>query len=236
LTTSPYGRISLFFISILLVLTWGFYKTYLIFFPSFAGFTFIHHFHGVIMLIWMLMLIVQPLLIRSGRLSLHRLIGKFSFLIAPLVVISIFFAAKTSFLRSEPPLPVYEKIAGIALPIPSMLAFAVLYCLAILNRRHTYQHMRYMIGTALMMIGPGLGRALIVYFNIPFPQSVNIIWYVTMGIAAALLLNDLLRKQSFTANGVILAVVGACYITWQLRYTQAWQATGELIATHFFRP
>jgi hypothetical protein len=63
----PYRGISLFFVLVMAIITWGFYKTYIIFFPSFTGFNNVQHFHGAMMVTWMLFLIVQPLLIRSGQ-------------------------------------------------------------------------------------------------------------------------------------------------------------------------
>jgi hypothetical protein len=86
----PYGRISLFFVIVLAFITWGFYKTYIIFFPSFTGFNNLQHFHGAMMMIWMGFLIVQPLLIRSGKVTTHRAVGKLSYVIAPLLMVSIF--------------------------------------------------------------------------------------------------------------------------------------------------
>lgn len=233
-TSIPYSRISLFFVFVLALLTWGFYKTYIIFFPSFTGFNSVQHFHGAMMLTWMIILIIQPLLIRSGKRSAHRLIGRLTFVIAPLVVVSIFLASKMVYQRPQPPLPENEKIGMIALSIPAMIAFAILYCLAIANRRNTYNHMRYMIGTSLLMIGPGLGRALIVYFGMSLPQSVSFESYLTIGIATALLLNDVLNKKSLSANAIVLAVVTLVYITWQFRLSLAWQDIGGFIAKNFF--
>lgn len=65
-------RIGYFFIGVLIVTILGFYKTYLVTFPDFAGFTSAHHFHGAIALTWILMLIVQPFLIRAGKYDIHR--------------------------------------------------------------------------------------------------------------------------------------------------------------------
>ena len=233
-TSVPYGRISLFFVLVMAVLTWGFYKTYIVFFPSFEGFAFVHHFHGAMMLIWMGFLIVQPLLILWKKQSIHRLIGKSSFIVAPLVVLSIFLVAKFSYYRPEPPLPPEIRIAEIALPIPNMLAFALFYVLAILNRRHTYHHMRYMIGTGILMIGPGLGRALGVYFHIPFLQSVDIVMYVMAGIAALLMLNDYWRERSYKANAIVFLGIAACYLIWEMRMTGIWQSIGSFIAKYMF--
>jgi hypothetical membrane protein len=64
-----------------------------------------------------------------------------------------------------------------------------------------------MIGTAIMMIGPGLGRALIIYYQVPFPTAVSYIFYVEMAIAAAFLSSDILRKKSYMANTIVLSVI-----------------------------
>jgi hypothetical protein len=146
-TPIPYRLISSFFVLILAMITWGFYRTYLVFFPAFTGFTPIHHFHGAVMMAWMMMLIVQPLLIRYGRVSIHRAIGRLSFVIAPLVVFSIFLTAQMGYNKPEPNLTHADKIAGLALTMPALFSFAVFYILAIYSRRNTYSHMRYMIGT-----------------------------------------------------------------------------------------
>lgn len=233
-TAIPYRRISLFFIIILGLVTWGFYKTYLIFFPSFEGFTITHHFHGAMMMIWMCFLIVQPLLIRAGKTNIHRFIGKLSYLIAPLLMVSIFLVSRISYYRQVPGMTHEDKIAEIALSTPYIPALAILYCLALMNRRHTYDHLRYMIGTSLFMIGPGLGRALIVYFDKTLDQAVDFTDFLSIGIAAALMLNDMLRKKSYKAFAIVLAVVICLHIIWESRNTALWQPVGEFIAKNFF--
>jgi len=230
----PYGRVSLFFFLILLVVTWGFYKTYIIFFPSFQGFRPVQHFHGAMMMIWMALLIIQPLLIRAGRLSIHRLIGRLSFIIAPLVVLSMFLITKFSYYKPVPPLSHQEKIGGLALQAIDIAQFALFYCLAIINRRNTYNHMRYMIGTAVMMIGPGLGRAFIVYYNIPFDAAIAYIFYVEIAVCAAFLLSDILRKGSFRANAIVLSAIVVHFLLWEFRLHQPWQSIGGLIAAYLF--
>jgi hypothetical protein len=122
----------------------------------------------------------------------------------------------------------------IALSMPAMVAFATLYSLAIINRRNTYNHMRYMIGTSLLMIGPGLGRALIVNFGMELPQSVSFESYLTIGIATALLLNDMRNKKSISAFAIVLTVVTLTYLAWEFRLSPPWQRVGEFIVRNFF--
>ena len=46
----------------------GFSKTYIQFFPKFDGFKAAQHFHGMMMMGWLLMLLVQPILILKGKI------------------------------------------------------------------------------------------------------------------------------------------------------------------------
>ena len=107
------------------------------------------------MMIWMAFLIAQPLLIRSGKLAIHRAIGKLSYLIAPLLIVSFFLVSRMVYNRPEP-VPHEEKIATIALSIPYLFGFAIFYSLAIINSKETYKHMRYMIGNSFLMFAPVL--------------------------------------------------------------------------------
>ena len=230
----PYRGISLFFVLVMAVITWGFYKTYIIFFPSFTGFNNVQHFHGAMMVTWMLFLIVQPLLIRSGKITIHRTIGKLSYVIAPLLIVSIFLASRMVYHRPEPILPHEERIAGIALSIPFMFAFAILYSLAIINRKNTYQHMRYMIGTSFLMIAPGFGRALIIYYQNSLQDAVNYSNYLVFAIAGGLMINDIIKKRSYTAFAIVLLIFIIIHLTWNYRYSGVWQNIGETFAKVFF--
>ena len=80
-----------FLIIFLMIITLiGFYPTYISKFPSFTDITSIHHFHGAMMMIWFLLLIIQPFLIGYKKYTIHRTLGKLSYVIAPLVLFSIF--------------------------------------------------------------------------------------------------------------------------------------------------
>ena len=120
------------------------------------------------MLLWLMLLIVQPLLIKNKKYQVHRFIGKLSLIIAPLLILSIFLISKMVYHRVNATTSQQEALAAIVLGIPDMFAFILFYYLAIFNSRNRAIHMRYMIGTALLMIGPGLGRILITRLSIAF--------------------------------------------------------------------
>jgi hypothetical protein len=212
----------------------GFYKTYIIFFPSFTGFNNVQHFHGAMMMVWMTFLIAQPLLIRSGKLAIHRAIGKLSYVFAPLLILSIFLVSRMVYQRPEPVVPHEEKIAMIALSIPYLFGFAIFYSLAIINRKETYKHMRYMIATSFLMIAPGLGRALIIYFNKSLDYAVNFSNYLVMVIAIGLLINDIMKKRSWSPFAIVLFIFLLLHLTWNFRNSGLWQSIGEGFAKIFF--
>lgn len=229
-TIAKYDRVSLLSIGILLVLLWGFYRTYIVFFPSFEGFLFVQHFHGVMMSLWMAFLIAQPLLISRKKNRIHKLIGKSSFVIAPLLMISIFGVSRMTFQRNLASSTMEEAVAGISLSIPGLIIFAALYGLAITNRRQTYNHMRYMIGTALLMIGPGLGRVLILSFEIPPPVAITITLAAVSALAVTLLAVDVIKKRDYKPFLIVACLMLLQSVLWEIRYTAVWQGAGELIA------
>ena len=228
---TKYERVSLIGLGVLIILFWGFYRTYIVFFPAFEGFQFIQHFHGVLMLLWMALLIIQPLLIARKKHRIHKMIGKASFVIAPLLIISIFLVSQMTFHRNlSQDAPMSDAIAELALNIPAIFAFIILYALAVLNTKRTYHHMRYMIGTALLMIGPGLGRALIIYFEMPPPVAVSITLGAIALIGVAFFVSDLVKKRDYRPFLIVACVLTLPVLTWEARYTAAWQVVGEMIA------
>jgi hypothetical protein len=229
-----YRLTSLFFVLILFVVLWGFYRTYFSFFPNFSGFQTAQHFHGIMMMLWLLMLIVQPLLILSGRTSWHRVLGKTSYVIAPLVALSIYLVTRMSYYKLLPEAGEIPAIGSGALQFPLMIAFLLFWGLAIRNRRVTPVHMRYMIGTSVLMIGPGLGRALIIYFGYPFDTAVNIVNYLAMAIIAVLMIIDLARKKSFSTYLTILITLICCHLIFIFRAGSFWQTVGGWIARNLY--
>ncbi|MFM7430867.1 MAG: hypothetical protein ACKO1F_13315 [Flammeovirgaceae bacterium] len=230
-----YNKVSLLSIAILIVLIWGFYRTYIAFFPSFEGFLFIQHFHGVIMLLWMLMLIAQPLLIARRKNKLHKTIGKFSYVLAPILMVSIFLVSRMTFYRNLEVLPPrQDAIAMVALSLPGLINFGILYTLAIANKQKTFYHMRYMIGTALLMIGPGLGRILGVNFGVAPDSSGTISLFVIVLLATLFLIADTLKKRDYYPNLIVAALMSFYLVAWQIRYSGVWQGFAEVFAKLFF--
>lgn len=118
------------------------------------------HLHGAALTLWVVMLVAQAQLIRTGRRSLHRQIGKASYVLAPAVV-----AITVSFVhyRVAGSLPTLERLPPfvpyfLALTLNSLLVFAAFYALAIYHRRDAGRHARWMISTLFPLFTPVTDR------------------------------------------------------------------------------
>ena len=115
------------------------------------------HVHAFTATVWMVLLIVQPWLIRTRRLALHRSVGKTSYVIAPAVIVSILLLANS---RLQGLTGARYEIQEYVLYLQLSLAmvFALCYTTAIYYRRRRELHARFMIGTALTLIDPVMIR------------------------------------------------------------------------------
>lgn len=129
----------------------GFLKTYFNQIPTFEkNITPYIHIHAGIASVWILMLIAQPILIRNRKNKLHKKIGKISYLLFPLLILS-FIPQMIRIINSDNPNILF-------FPLADSLLLILFYSLAIYHRKNMSKHMRYMIGTALVFLGPTIGR------------------------------------------------------------------------------
>ena len=141
-----------YFLMALIPLTFlGFFKTYFNQIPTFEeNITPYIHLHAAIASIWIIMLITQPLLIRNKKLDLHRKIGKISYFVFPLLILS-FIPQMGRIFHSDNPTVLF-------FPLADSILLTLCYSLAIYYRKSPPRHMRYMIGTAIVFLGPTIGR------------------------------------------------------------------------------
>jgi hypothetical protein len=190
------------------------------------------HFHAAAAAAWMLLLIAQSWAIGARRVGQHRIFGKLSYGLAPLLLISILLLA-------------HDRIRGIAgeayamqtyilyLQVSLALVFGLSYGLAIWNRRSVARHSRFMVCTALTLIDPVLIRIL---FRIDPTPDWNYQW-LTFGVtdlAFAVLI--WLERGNKAGRGVfpsMLAVFLLAQLPALLGFTQSplWQAFARWYAS-----
>lgn len=168
------------FISLLLISIIAFWPTYYsVFFSS----DFYIHLHAFFAVLWFGMLIIQPYLIKSRNLAVHRLIGKFSYVVAPLVVISVLLLAHQSIKYApEEIMPIRTYI--LYLQVSLAFLFGVIYLFAIYFRKTKAIHSRFMAATALTFVDPIFARLL---FIITPSATINRQW-ITFGLINLILI------------------------------------------------
>jgi len=114
------------------------------------------HAHGLAMTLWCAMLVTQAWLIRTNRRRLHRRIGSLSYALVPLMVITTI-----NFIHYR--LEGAQDLGGfglyfLSLIVNALLAFLVLYGLALYYRRDAATHARYMVCTIFPLLTPVTDR------------------------------------------------------------------------------
>ena len=231
-----YKNISWFFLLIFVVVIIGFFKSYFGLFPSFKDVDTTMHFHGIALSLWFVLLIIQPVLIRMKQISLHRLLGKFSYVLVPIIIYSMILITKHMYSREGPStMTEKERLADLFLPLSQMLAFTVLYILAMVNRRKTHLHLRYIITCSLVLLAPGLERIPIYWFAQPEQQSTLFAFTITDLALVGLIFYDRKYDRKYNAYAISLGILLITHISYLLLpMTDFWSVIGQEIVTKAF--
>jgi hypothetical protein len=203
-----YKNIVYFFGVIALITFIGFYKKYFSLAPAFPGLLNIHHYHAIALTIWLGMLIIQPILIVKNKMNAHRLIGNFSYILVPLMFVSMILVYHNQYLRmvSEGKSET-ETLAFVFSPMTDAIPFVIFYLLAIFNKRVTARHMRYMISTGIVVGGPGLGRIFITWMGMDIFAAIGLISLITLLVFVGLIIYDRIKKKHFRINPFTIAFI-----------------------------
>jgi glucan phosphoethanolaminetransferase (alkaline phosphatase superfamily) len=167
---SSYRNLGYILLVFPLIIVAGFWIPYFSQIPKFdSSITTAVHIHALLLFAWVGLLVIQPLTARNGAFSIHRILGKASYVLMPLVVVF-----SVAMLRKE----YQENLAGgmnVAaarsaeyLSTVGVTLFAAFYGLAIarIRKRDIAEHMRYMICIALVLLPAGLARTLGYWFGV----------------------------------------------------------------------
>jgi hypothetical protein len=135
--------------------------------------TTVQHVHAFFMCLWVIMSIVQPYLIMKKKTSIHKVVGKISYVLIPLIVISGYILIQARYERillriqnevviGKVQLTAEEVLSKVASSqkhgIIFLLMLIICYILSIANRKKFLHHATYMIGAIFTSIDPALDR------------------------------------------------------------------------------
>ncbi|CAN5411617.1 hypothetical protein BH20ACI2_BH20ACI2_05780 [soil metagenome] len=193
----------------LLVAVAAFWRTN--FAPGLGTASFYIHLHATTAALWMVLLISQPLMIRRYWFDWHRRVGQVSYLLVPIVLVSMLLLAHY---RIRTVAEENYQLQTFVLYLQFSLAalFALAFTLAMFYRRDSELHARFMVCTGLTLIDPVFARV----FFWTHPLSVEYHQWLTYGLTDALFLILIyLDRRNSRARWVFPTMLGI-FIIFQL--------------------
>lgn len=217
-----------YFAGLLLVALVAFWPTYLSRLGVSSGYT---HLHAILATVWLLMLIVQPVLIRRRRLEWHRALGRFSYALAPVIVMSVILLSHSRITGLEgQAFAIQSYVLWLQVSLVGLFAFS--YGLAVATRRTMALHARFMICTGLTLIDPVVIRLM---FRADPTPAWNYQW-LTFGLTDLVLVvliwleRDAVRGRWVFPTMLGVFVVAQLPALLQLTDTAPWQSFAHWFA------
>lgn len=147
------------------------------------------HLHGVLMGLWCVMLIAQAYLIRTDHRAAHHVVGKFSYVLAPVIVVATLWLMHVRLREAGAAAPA-ELVYFLYVQFALLLLFVFCYTMAMINRHTPSVHAGYMVSTALTLVDPIFARLLFnhVHVNPPLLQAITygftnviLLWLIIWG-------------------------------------------------------
>lgn len=204
-----YKHLGYFFMIMIPLIVAAFFKTYISRFPNFApGYDNFIHVHAFLASTWVIILIVQPFLIVNKKIAAHRLLGKLSYIILPLLVLS--------FVPGIIKLYNAGEYRFIFFPAADCIVLIILYSAAIFYKKKPPRHMRFMIGSSLTLLGPTIGRIFPIWFGAGEVGTQTIQYAITFGILLSLVMYDKKNNRKYqpylVATGLFIIHAAVFYI------------------------
>lgn len=223
----PFRNVYIYFALLIPLTLLAFAKSF------FAGVTFsvkpltvILNVHAALMVLWLLMLIAQASFIRTKRFQLHRWLGRSSYVIAPLIILAGLLTIHEGFNRYSEGLT-SEVVRIETFGFGQILAFAVTWGLAILYRKRTLLHVRFMISTAFAV---STAIVLRIIFAWMFDRNIEALdttaalnWALLTLLLLALIAMDWrrgMKRSPFWVVTILISVMHLGY--WTFAKTDGW--------------
>jgi hypothetical protein len=132
--------------------------------------------HGIAFSAWIVLLLVQSLLVRTGNVRVHRRLGIAGALLAAgVVVLGVWLALVAAARGTIGDLVHAPPLEFLIVPLGQILIFGVLTGVAIALRRRPEVHRRLMIVATIHLTAPAMVRAAHVLFHVASPLPALIV-------------------------------------------------------------
>lgn len=217
-----FPKITLFLLLIIPLTFFGFNPTY---FSKLSSTDILYHAHAGTMMLWVVLAIVQPFLIHSKKTNFHRIIGKASYFIMPLLFVTSyliirhtyykFIASQTAEIEKglliiSPEELSINAAAYIMIGVVYIIWLLIFYLLAVINRKKIIYHATYMFAAILTLLGPTIDRILYqitMFFGGSFNVFVeNAVFVFILSILTALIFYQKSKSTNFKPALIALSI------------------------------
>lgn len=237
-----------FFLLLLLPFVFfGFRPGYWVKLPG--NFDTIIHVHTSLMMAWVLMGIVQPYLILKKKVKWHRVVGKVSYMLMPLLLVSGYFLLKHRYYRMLDRIngdvaagkvqftteQVYSTAAHtLRLGLVYFILLAVLYTIAVVNRKRFLHHATYMFAAILTVLGPAVDRIIAQVYKyygmkMDFWGAYATLFFTLLVLGALAIYHKRKGQSPVPALVSFGSYAAAFFVLEYFAKTKAWQAMVEAI-------
>jgi len=201
------------------------------------------------MMLWLALAIIQPFLIRQKKFRTHKLVGKISYGIMPLVFITAYLVIRHTYYSNltrysadvtsgttaiSPEEILIKAAASVDIGLIYFTWLFTFYTLAIIYRKTIIFHATYMFAAILTVLGPTADRLInnvLSYFHITYTFfAQNVVLFFILFVLLALVVYQKRNGHPIKASVVALCLYGAGTITLlYLTLTPTWRTFVELI-------
>jgi hypothetical protein len=188
--------------------------------------------HGIASSAWIVLLLMQTLLIRTGRIRVHRTLGVLGALLAAtMVALGVSVALQAA---AQGTLGVHfhqQPLQFLLIPLGQILIFGVLVAVAIALRRRPAVHKRLMVIATLNLIAPAAVRMADGVFHIANPASALVV--LVLGVAACIVYDIRTRGRIHPVFGIVGPMTLLSFpMRLAVSHTAAWHSVAEWLTRH----
>ncbi|HMQ06009.1 MAG TPA: hypothetical protein PKC30_01855 [Saprospiraceae bacterium] len=224
--------------------------TFLGFYPSYYS-TFqatgVIHLHSALMVLWLAVAIIQPWLIKTQQIKLHRWIGKFSIVLLPMILMVGYFVLRSGYQRvfdgdEVAPSGYYPEGADsitkagdfVVIGFIYFMWLLIYYTLGFIFRKKTYAHAPFMLGAVLTILGPSGDRLIGHIFEAMSWEfnafAENFVFGFVFLIFGALLLFHHKRNIPLWPSGTVLYIhMMGVFFFYYLPFNSVWDRLAAII-------